>query len=209
VGLFAGTGVTRRLVLGGIGVLLGAATSTGCVVLPVNVYVAEPGEGTPVYERCSLTPELAVGVKVEQGPVQATVSIVAQQGGLVRVQFDIPEGTTVVLRESAIRIDAKDGTPPLLAAIASVNPVAPARSPETPVIEKRVLPVDAPLRGGRLRFGTSSSDRHYWIAAPLAPAMPRDVWVTLPEMSIDGATTRFHEIHFRQHFALGRGLFNC
>lgn len=201
--------MTRRLHRGAIAALLAAATSAGCVILPVNVYVAEPGEGTPVYERCSLTPELPMGVKVEQGRLQATVSIVAQQGGLVRVQFDIPEGTTVVLRESAIRIDAKDGTPPLLAAIANVNPVAPARSPETPAIQKLVLPVDAPLRGGRLRFGTSSSDKHYWIAVPLAGTMPREVWVTLPEMSIDGATTRFREIHFRQHFAIGRGLFNC
>jgi hypothetical protein len=208
-GLFAATGMTRRLILGGIAVLLAAATSAGCVVLPVTVYVAESGEGTPVYERCSLTPELPVGVKVEQNRVQAIVSIVAQQGGLVRVQFDIPEGMTVVLRESAIRIDAKDGTPPFLAAIANVNPVAPARYPETPVIEKLVLPVDAPLRGGRLRFGTSSSNKHYWIAAPLAGAMPRDAWVMLPELSIDGTTTRFEEIHFRQHFALGRGLLNC
>jgi len=201
--------MTPRPLQGAIAALLAATTSAGCVVLPVNVYVAEPGEGTPVYERCSLTPELPIGVKVEQGRVQAIVSIVAQQGGLVRVQFDIPEGTTVALRESTIRIDARDGTPPFVTAIANVNPVAPARVPETPVIEKLVLPVDAPLRGGRLNFGSASSDKHYWIAAPLASATPRDVWVTLPEMSIDGATTRFHEINFRQHFAVGRGFFNC
>jgi len=201
--------MTRRLIRGASVALLAAATSAGCVILPVNVYVAEPGEGTPVYERCSLTPELPAGVKVERDRLQAIVSIVDQQGGLVRVQFDIPEGTTVVLRESAIRIDARDGTPPFLAAIANVNPVAPARSPETPAIQKLVLPVDAPLQGGRLRFGTSSSDKHYWIAAPLAGTMSRDVWVMLPEMSIDPATTRFPQIHVRQHFAVGRGLFNC
>ena len=44
--------------------LLAAAACAGCVVLPVPVYVAEPGEGTPVYEACSLTPELPIGVAV-------------------------------------------------------------------------------------------------------------------------------------------------
>ena len=201
--------MTRRLILGATAVLLAAATSAGCVVLPLNVYVAEPGEGTPVYERCSLTPELPIGVRVEQNRVSAIVSIVGEQGGLVRVQFDIPEGTTVVLREGTIRIDAKDGTPPLLATIANVNPVAPARYPDTPAIQKLVLPVDAPLHGGRLRFGTSSSDKHYWIGAPMEGANPRDAWITLPELSVDGTTTRFKAIHFRQHAALGRVVFNC
>ena len=125
------------------------------------------------------------------------------------MQFDVPEGATVVLRENTIRIDAKDGTPARFAAIADVNPAAPARFPETPAMQKLVLPVDAPLRGGRLRLGAASSDKHYWVAALVGGAIPADVWITLPLLDIDGAPTRFDEIHFVRRFAVGRALFNC
>ena len=161
-----------RTTCGRVAGLLAAAACAGCVVLPVTVYVAEPGEGTPVYEACSLTPELPIGVEVHQSRLRAIVSIVPLQGGLVRVQFDIPEGATVVLRENTIRVDAKDGTPARFAAIAHVNPAAPARSPETPAMQKLVLPVDAPLQGGRVRLGAASSDKHYWVAAPVGGGDP-------------------------------------
>ena len=198
-----------RTTRGRVGGLLAAAACAGCVVLPVPVYVAEPGEGTPVYEACSLTPELPIGVAVHRSRLQAIVSVVPLQGGLVRVQFDVPEGATVVLRENTIRIDAKDGTPARFAAIAQVNPAAPARSPETPAMQKLVLPVDAPLRGGRVRLGAASSDKHYWVAAPVGGAIPADVWITLPLLDIDGARTRFDAIHFVRRFAVGRAPFNC
>ena len=83
-----------RTTRGRVGGLLAAAACAGCVVLPVSVYVAEPGEGTPVYEACSLTPELPIGVAVHRSRLQAIVSVVPLQGGLVRVQFDVPEGGT-------------------------------------------------------------------------------------------------------------------
>ena len=186
-----------------------ALLGTGCVVVPTHVYVADAAAGMPVYERCSLTPELPMGVKVQRPHLQAIVSIVHQQGDLVRVQFDIPEGTTLILRERTIRIDAKDGTAPRLGPIASINPVAPARYPETPVIQKLVMPVDAPMRGGRLQMGSNSSDKHYWIAAPLEDLPADDVWITLPELSVDGVPTKFEEIHFVRRFAIGLGMFNC
>ena len=198
-----------RTTRGRVAGLLTAAACAGCVVSPVTVYVAAPGEGTPVYEDCSLTPELPIGVKVQQSRFQAIVSVVPLQGGLVRVQFDVPAGATLVLRENTIRIDAKDGTPARFAAIAHVNPAAPARSPETPAMQKLVLPVDAPLRGGSVRLGVASSDRYYWIAVPVGGAIPADVWITLPLLDIDGAPTRFNEIHFVRRFVVGRALFNC
>ena len=34
------------------------------------------------------------------------------------------------------------------------------------MIQKLVMPVNAPMRGGRLQMGNASSDKHYWIAAP-------------------------------------------
>ena len=194
---------------GTLAAIFATLLSAGCVAFPTHVYVADSGAGMPVYERCSLTPELPAGVKVERLHLQAIVSIVHQQGNLVRVQFDIPEGTTVILRESTIRIDVKDGTAPRLAPIASVNPVAPARYPETPVIQRLVLPVGAPMRGGRLQMGRESSDKHYWIAAPLEGLDADGVWITLPELSVDGVPTKFDEIHFVRRLVIGLGKFNC
>jgi len=201
--------MTDRSARGGLVAIVAGLLSTGCVVFPTHVYVADAGAGRPVYERCSLTPELPIGVKVERLHLQAIVSIVPQQGGLVRVQFYIPDGTIVSLRESSIRIDVKDGTAPRLAPVANVNPVAPARYPETPVIQKLVMPVDAPMRGGRLQMGSASSDKHYWIAAPLEGPAADDVWITLPELSVDGVPAKLDEIHFVRRRAISLVGVNC
>ena len=184
--------------------------AAGCVVLPVHVYVADAASGTPVYERCSLTPGLPAGVRVDRAGVQAIVSIAHQQGvDVVRVRFDIPEGSTVVLREQAITLDARDGSAPREAPIPHINPAAPARFPETPAIQKLVLPADAPLPGAHLRAGTLAFDKHYWIAAPVAGDLAGEIWVSLPEVAVNGTPGRFPEIHFARRFAIGRGLFNC
>jgi hypothetical protein len=55
--------------------LVAAASTAGCVVLPTHVYVADAAEGTPVFESCSLTPDLPAGVKLERSGVHAIVSI--------------------------------------------------------------------------------------------------------------------------------------
>jgi len=153
---------------------------------------------------------LPAGVKLERSGVHAIVSIARSEGvDLVRVQFDVPEGLTLVLREDAIGIDARDGGVPRHATIPHINRAAPARYPETPVIQKLVLPVDPPLRGGRIHAGTLSSDRHYWIAAPVEGDLGREIWISLPGLSVDGTPARFPEIKFTRHFTIGRGSFNC
>lgn len=190
-------------------VLVAAASTAGCVVLPMHVYVADADAGTPVFESCSLTPDLPAAVQLEHSGVHARVSIAHSQGvDLLRVQFDVPEGTTLVLRERVIAV-AGDGGPPRRAPIPHINPAAPARYPETPVIQKLVLPVDTPLRGGRIQAGNLSSDRHYWIAAPVEGDLGREIRVSLPEFSVNGAPGRFPEITFTRRFAIGRGLSNC
>jgi hypothetical protein len=187
-----------------------AASTAGCVVVPTHVYVAGAAEGTPVFESCSLTPELPAGVKLERSGVHAIVSIARSQGvNLVRVQFDVPEGSTLVLREPTIGVDARDGGLPRRVTIPHINPAAPARFPETPAIQKLVLPVDTPLRGGRIRAGTLSSDRHYWIAAPVEGELGPEVWISLPDFSVDSTPGRFPEIKFTRRYTIGRGLFNC
>lgn len=190
--------------------LVVAAATAGCVVLPVQVYVPAAGESEPFYESCSLTPHLPAGATLKRPGLSAVVSIVHSQGvTLVRVQFDVPEGSTLVLRETAITVAGKDGTAPRRATIPHVNPAAPARYPETPAIQKLVLPVDTPLHGGRIHAGTLSFDRHYWIAAPFDGDLGSDVRISLPEFSLDGTPARFSDIHFTRRFAIGRAWFNC
>ena len=36
----------------------------GCAPIPRHVYVADQAHGSPVYERCSLNPDVPAGVKV-------------------------------------------------------------------------------------------------------------------------------------------------
>lgn len=194
----------------GCAALVASCAAAGCVVLPVQVYIADETSGTPVYESCSLTPELPAGVKVERAGLVAIVSIAHQQGvDVVRVQFDIPEGSTVVLREQVIKVDARDGSAPREAPIPHINPAAPARFPETPAIEKLVLPADAPLRGAHLRAGTLTFDKHYWVAAPVDGGLAPEIWVSLPEIAVNGTPVRFPDVHFARRLAIGRGLFNC
>ena len=190
--------------------VVAAASIAGCVVLPTYVYLPDAAEDAPVYERCSMTPDLPAGVRLERSGLHAIVSIAHSQGvNQVQVQFDVPEGLTLVLREHAIAVDARDGGAPRRATISHINPVAPARDPETPVMQKLVLPVDTPLRGGRIEAGNLSSDKHYWIAAPVKGDLDGDMWISLPEVSVDGTSVRFPEIKFTRRFAIGKGLFNC
>ena len=76
-------------------------------------------------------------------------------------------------------------------------------------MQKLVLPVDTPLHGGRIEAGRASSDRHYWVAAPVRRDLDGDMWISLPEVLINGMPVRFPEVKFTRRFALGRGLSNC
>lgn len=182
---------------------------TACVVVPTQVYVAAAGFGTPVYERCSLTPALPQGIQIERDHLVVVVSVASEPRSLVKVQFDIPEGMTVKLQTSTIQVDSKDGMAPRLAPIAGINPLAPAQYPETAVMQKFVLPPDAPMRGGRLQIGKSSSDKHYWLAAPLDSLSSDNIWITLPALWVDGVPTKFEAFHFARRLTIGVGIFNC
>jgi hypothetical protein len=191
-------------------VLTVALLNAGCVALPMHVYVADGAEGSLVYERCSLNPEVPAGVKVRQANLHAIISVVQDRDrALVGVRFDVPEGTTLVLRERAIKIDARDRAAARVARFPNVNPAAPARFQESTAIQKLLLPVDTPLRGGRVGTGSTSSDKHYWIAAPFEGRLASDVWVTLPEFETESGPSRFPEVHFSRRFVVGQALFNC
>jgi hypothetical protein len=187
-----------------------AVLNVGCIALPMHVYVADGAEGSQVYEPCSLNPLVPVGVKVTQANLDAIISAVQDRDrALIGVRFDVPKGTTLVLRESAIRIDMRNGPAARVAPFPNVNPAAPSRIPESPAIQKLLLPADTPLRGGRVGTGGTSADKHYWIAAPVEGRLASDVWITLPEFETDSGPSRFPEVHFSRRFVVGQALFNC
>jgi len=190
--------------------LVAAVVSAGCVALPTDVYVPDAVAGVLIYESCSLTPELPAGVKLQYSGLHAIVSIARSQDvNLVRVQFDVPDGSTLVLLEDFIKITENAEKRTRLATIPDINPAAPARYPETPAIQKLVLQVDSPLRGGRLHAGTLSFDRHYWIAAPVERDLGSEASLSLPEFSFNGTPARFPDIRFTRRLAIGSAFFNC
>ena len=186
-----------------------AAMSTGCVVFPTHVYVADAADGAPVYERCSLNPDVPVGVRVDRPGLQAIVSLVQERdGGFVAVRYDLAEHHTLQLLQDVITIDARDGQPPRSAPVPHVNPSGPA-SHEPPAVLPGVLPVDATLQGARIRLGDVSFDRHYWIAGRFGGRIADDVRVTLPRFSLDAVPNELPAIHFSRRAMIARGLFNC
>ena len=162
-----------------------------------------------MYERCSLNPDVPVGVRVERPGLQAIVSLVQEgDGGFVAVRYDLAEHHTLKLLQDAIAIDARDGHPPRSAPVPHVDPTGPA-SREPPAVLRDVLPVDATLQGGRIRLGDVAFDRHYWIAGRFVGRLADDVWVTLPRFSLDAVPDQLPPIHFARRAMLARGLFNC
>ena len=184
---------------------------TGCAPIPRHVYVADQAHGSPVHERCSLNPDIPVGVKVAIPGLAATVSVIQLDDGhgIVEVQFDVPTGRTLRLQDDVATIDPRNSQPVVRASIAGINPAAPARYAESPALQKLLLPASAPLPGGRLDLGQHSSDKHYWIAARFDTRLPDEVWVTLPAVTLDGAAASFPELHFQRRFVVGMTGFNC
>ena len=115
--------MTARSVFRRCVALVFALAITGCVVLPTDVYVPDATEGVPVYEKCSLTPDLPAGVELQRWGLRAIVSLAHSQGvDQVQVRFDVPEGMTLLLSDHAIAVDARDGQTPRRATIPDINP---------------------------------------------------------------------------------------
>ena len=150
---------------------------TGCAPIPRHVYVADHAHGSLVYEQCSLNPDVPAGVKVALPGLAATVSVIQldDEHGIIEMQFDVPSGRTLRLRDDVAMIDPRNSQPVVRASITGINPAAPARYAESPAIQKLLLAANAPLPGGRLNLGTHSSDKHYWVAARFDTRLPDNV----------------------------------
>ena len=191
-----------------------ASTLTGCVAVPWHVHVPDATQGGLVYEKCSISPNVAMGISVERNGVHAIVSLVDRGShAYVETRFDVPTGRTLSLAGDVIRVDRRDGAAPEEARIPKVSLI------DTPgtnsyrtdaAVQRYLLPVvGTPLVGGRIEIGRLSSDRHFWIAARLAPQRASDVWVTLPPMTIDGVAADLPPLHFQRELIVAVIPFNC
>ena len=124
-----------------IAALAGVLICAGCAPIPRHVYVADQAHGSPVYERCSLNPNVPAWVKVTVPGLVAAVSVIQldDQHSIVEMQFDVPVGRTLVLQDDVAKVDPRNSQPVVRASIANVNPAAPASYAETPAIRSCCL----------------------------------------------------------------------
>ena len=196
-----------------IATLLAAAAGAACVPVPMHVYVADGTVGSLVYAECSLNHHVPVAVRMAQQKVHALVSLV-QTGTMrhVEVRFDVPPGKTLTLQADGVRVDRRTSQPVLEARIPNVSRVdTPAVNSyrELPALKEQMLPVRAPLVGGRIEMGSRSSDRHYWIAARVDTEGADDVWVTLPALTVNDVAVAFPEVHFQRRLIAAVFVINC
>ncbi len=193
-------------------VLCGAAlASAACAPVPMHWYVGDGAVGTLEYGPCAPTRGTPIGVVLERDGVRALVTTMQTyvKAPWVDVRFDVPEGRTLALQESVIRVDRRDGSPPLEGSIPNVSRVDTPHINsynETPAIRQLMLPVDAPLVGGFI--GRTGFIRHYWITAPIDTDGADDVWISVPSFTIDGVSTKLPAIHFQRKLIVA-AVGNC
>ena len=211
-GIAAKTGsILKRIatLLAGVAAVVCAA----CVPVPTHVYVADGAVGSLVYSECSLNSHVPAAVSLVQQEVHALVSLVqAGRGRYVEVRFDVPPGKTLALQGDGVRVDRRTSQPVLEARIPNVSRVdTPGINSysDVPALRAQMLPVRAPLVGGRIEAGSRSSDRHYWIAARVDADGADDVWVTLPAVTVNDLAVVFPEVHFQHRLIVAVLVVNC
>jgi hypothetical protein len=179
----------------------------------MQVYVPDAPGGTVVYSSCTYNRHLPVGISVRTAGVEAIVSLARREGReFVEIRLDVPEGKTVTLQDASVGIE-------------TANPVSSSRSAfplvslvDAPIVnnysvvpgmQAQHLPTTAPLVGARIVIGSGYAVRHFWLATYVDTEAARDVWVSLPELTVNGARAALPRIHFLRDTQLAIAVFNC
>ncbi len=189
--------------------LAAAVASSACVPLATHVYVADATAGRLVHSSCTLDRDVPDGIEVERGGVRAIVRL-GPFSRTIEARYDVPPGRTLVLTSDRFRIDPRDGRPVSDAVFPRISRVdAPARNYDNPYVQSAMVSIGAPLEGGISGPGAGSESwKHYWIAAPL-DVDAREVVVTLPAATVDGASIAFPDIRFERRFLVAMAPLNC
>jgi hypothetical protein len=201
-----------RLAHAAVLALLG--TTAGCVPLLLTGWVAEPGQGPPVYSACTLDNSVPDAISV---PVQGLHALVSLRQGssraFVEVRFDVPPGLTLVLDDDLIEVRTAAAGPARQVRFPNVSlvdgPIVNSYSTSSAIAPFQ-LPVRTPLVGGRTVIQGAAWDRHFWIAAPLAELPATDeLWITLPGFTVNATPARIPALHYRQRRLLVAAPLNC
>jgi len=193
--------------------LLTGIVCTACAPIPAPLYVADAGPGRIVYSTCAINKNVPDGIEIELQGLRAQVMLVqAHSRGYVEVRLDVPQGMTVQLDDDLVKVDLRDGRPPLEARYPNISLVDTPNVNSfsgSPALARYMLPARTPLIGGRMVIGNQAWDKHYWMAGRVDTDGAREVSITLPEMTINGTPARFPELRFHRELFVILAPFNC
>lgn len=185
----------------------------GCAPIPIHVYAPRVPGAQIVYSSCAFNSHVPVGVLVAAASVEARVSLATHNGRpYVEARFDIPEGSTVILRGSTVLVETANPHSSSQAEFPVVSLV------DTPIInnyssvpgaQQWRLPTTAPLVGQRMQAGHVSFNRHFWLATYVEAASASDVWLTLPQFTVNGTPASLPRLHFHRESVVAVALINC
>ena len=193
----------------------GAVLSTCAACAPVlsSVYVGDATQGEVVHSTCALNKHVPQALAIDRQGIHALVSLYERgPWHYVEARFDVPPGLTLALQDDKVRIDGRDGSAARVATIPNVSQVdAPSINSynDAPAMRALMLPVLAPLPGGRVGLGSVMSDRHYWTVARFDGALADDVAITLPPMTVDGKPLDLPPLRFHRDRIVIVALINC
>jgi hypothetical protein len=156
---------------------------------------------------------LPEGIAFTREGVRVTVRL-GKQGSrdYVDVRLEIPAGKTVVLRSHTIKLDRRDSRPVQESVLPNINPVGPAIVSSysgNPAWQKEMLPVDTPLAGSTTIDHAMVLHKNFWFAAYIDPMSAQDIWITLPQLTINGKPVGVEDVHFKRRLMILVALINC
>ena len=176
----------------------------GCAPLPVTFYVGDASRGRLSYGSCSLgaVPE---GLVVAEGGIEVLVDVRARGDfEVVDLRYDVGRGHRVRLASREIEVDPRDGSAPRIGVIEAIDLFdradpdgwkdAPAR--RAGLRAPDVLMDDSPLPPLPTGPRPPVSVRHYWVATRVSTGHADALWLTLPDLTVDGARVAFSPIRF-------------
>lgn len=187
------------------------AVCSACAPVPQHRYVADVPSQSIVYATCPANKHVPVGALFVVDEVRATVGLLrAGNRDYVEVQFDVPPGRTLTLQSDVLQLTRGSVShDSVIPNVSLGNYRIEDRYSTNAAVQKDMLPATAPMVGGTVGSGATTSDKHYWLAAYVDAARADDVWITLPPFTINGTPGLIEPIHFKRRWITIIAMINC